>query len=84
MSHMPIEELMKRCSSAYRLVILAARRAKELTEGAPPLVDEPSRRVTTIALQEILQGKVLYKAEEEEGRKRGRGKKEKVEKRKKG
>ena len=64
MAQVPIEELMKRCSSAYRLVILAARRAKELADGAPPLVEHPSRKITTVALEEILQGKVLYKSEE--------------------
>ena len=82
MAHVPIEELMKRCSSAYQLVILAARRAKELAEGAPPLIDAAPRKVTSIALEEILQGKVLYKPEAgDEGGKRGRGKKDDKKKR---
>lgn len=78
MAQVPIEELLKRCTSVYRLVILAAKRAKEVTDGAPPLVSTSHRKVTSVALEEILQGKVLYKAEEHEGSgKKGRGAKAK-------
>ena len=83
MAQVAIEELLKRCGSVYRLVILASKRAKEIAEGAPPLVETAHRKVTSIALEEILQGKVLYKAEEGEagsGRK-GRGAKAKDKKR---
>lgn len=73
MAQVPIEELLQRCGSIYRLVILAAKRAKEVAEGAPPLVDVPSKKVTSIALEEIRQGKVLYKPEAEEPGKKGRG-----------
>lgn len=84
MAYVPIEELLKRCGSIYRLVILASRRAKEIADGAPPLVESPNRKVTSIALEEILQGKVLYKTDAVEagaGR-RGRGAKTKEEKKK--
>ena len=83
MAQVAIEELLKRCGSVYRLVILASKRAKEIAEGAPPLVETPHRKVTSIALEEILQGKVLYKPQEAEagaGR-RGRGAKAKEKKR---
>ena len=84
MAQVAIEELLKRCGSVYRLVILAAKRAKEVAEGAPPLVETPQRKVTSIALEEILQGKVLYKVEELEGSggKKGRGARGKEEKKK--
>jgi DNA-directed RNA polymerase subunit omega len=61
MAQVPIEELLKRCGSVYKLVILAARRAKEVADGAAPLVETAHRKVTSVALEEILQGKVLYK-----------------------
>ena len=81
MAQIPIEELLKRCGSIYKLVILAAKRAKEVAEGAPPLVETAHRKVTSIALEEILQGKVLYKEPEEaEAGKKGRGGKGKSEK----
>ncbi len=84
MAQVAIEELLKRCGSVYKLVILAAKRAKELTDGAPPLVESAHRKVTSIALEEILQGRVLYKADEEakSGGKKGRGAKAKEEKKK--
>lgn len=78
MAQAPMEDLLKRCGSIYRLVILAAKRAKELAEGTPPLVDTGSRKATTVALEEILQGKVLYKPDDETAGKKARGgKKEK-------
>ena len=67
MAQVAIEELLKRCNSAYRLVILAAKRAKEIAEGGPGLLESNPRKATSIALDEILQGKVLYKPEEEAG-----------------
>ncbi len=84
MAQLPIEELLKRCGSVYRLVILAAKRAKELSDGAPPLVETERRKVTSIALEEILQGKVLYKREQPEAiaAKKGRGTKAKEERKK--
>jgi DNA-directed RNA polymerase subunit omega len=83
MAQVPIEELLKQCGGIYKLVILAAKRAKEVAEGAPPLVETPQKKVTSIALEEILQGKVLYKPVETESTgKRGRGAKAKEEKKK--
>lgn len=72
MAQVPIEELLKRCGSIYRLVILAAKRAKEVAEGAPALVETESKKATSVALEEILQGKVLYKPDETAGEKPGK------------
>ena len=80
MSQVAIEGLLKQCGSVYKLVILAAKRAKEIAEGAPPLVEIEQRKVTSIALEEILSGRVLYKVEEPAGagkRSRGKAKEEK-------
>ena len=86
MAHVPIEDLLKRCGSVYRLVILAAKRAKELSEGSPALVETHHRKATSVALEEILQGKVLYKddmvPEETRSTKRGRGAKKEEKKKK--
>ena len=84
MAQVPIEELLKRCGSVYRLVILAAKRAKEIAEGSPALVETPQQKATSIALDEILQGKVLYKVEAPEAPagKKGRGAKAREDKKK--
>ncbi len=60
------QELMKQCPSIYKLVIIAARRAKELAEGAPKLIETDAKKVTTIALEEIRQGKIQIQLEEPE------------------
>lgn len=46
--------------SNYRYVLVAARRARQLSGGAPPLVNTNSRKVCKIAQQEIDAGKVQY------------------------
>jgi len=66
MNQAPIDELMKRCGSIYKLVVIAARRAKELSEGSPKFVSTELKKVTSVALEEIRQGKVLYQPEGEE------------------
>ncbi|HEX9779670.1 MAG TPA: DNA-directed RNA polymerase subunit omega [bacterium] len=79
MSQVPIEDLRRRCGGVYKLVLLAARRAKELASGAPKLIESSKQKVTSVALDEILDDKVVYEAPElEEGAgKKGRaGKKD--------
>ena len=66
MGQISIDELLKQCNSIYKLVVIAAKRAKELSGGAPKFVETDLKKITSIALEEIRQGKVLYKAKEEE------------------
>ena len=76
MSYPSLEELKKRCDSTYKLVILAVKRAKELAQGAAPLCHTEHKKVTSIALEEIRQGKVFYRpseAEEAERAQKSRG-----------
>ncbi|GMV36830.1 MAG: hypothetical protein AMXMBFR61_13380 [Fimbriimonadales bacterium] len=51
-------DLVERVGSSYVLALMAAKRAKQLKEGAPPLVDTDSNHSLTIALAEIAQNKV--------------------------
>jgi DNA-directed RNA polymerase subunit omega len=46
--------------SKYRLVILAARRSKQLQKGAKPRTQIPSKKPTKIALEEVEKGLVKY------------------------
>lgn len=50
-----IEDKVK---SRYSLVILSAKRAKQIKEGAPILIETTSTNPLTIALEEIAAGKV--------------------------
>lgn len=60
--YIPTEALLKQVGSVYKLVILAARRAIELNNGGHKLVDMgPKAKASTVALEEIKEGKIGYK-----------------------
>ena len=46
--------------SNYRYILVAARRARQLSSGAPPLVDTNARKPCKIAQQEIEAGKIQF------------------------
>jgi DNA-directed RNA polymerase omega subunit len=63
--------------SKFIYVIVAARRARQLMAGAPPLVDNPkSRKATRVAQEELEKGALEYEMpevgepEEKEGKRR--------------
>jgi len=63
MSYKGRERLLdKSMGSIYKLVILASKRALEIAEGQPRLVqDEISAKPSAVALHEIEQGKIEAK-----------------------
>ena len=63
MLYRAIEDFLpKSGGSVYRLIRMAAKRAMELSEGKPKLITHPATdKYTTIALEEIAQGKVTLK-----------------------
>jgi DNA-directed RNA polymerase omega subunit len=63
MGYQPLEDLLPRANmSIYRLVRLASKRAQELSENGARLVTVPlDQKLTTTALEEIMQGKVIDK-----------------------
>lgn len=80
MSYQPLEKLLPKAGhSIYRLVLMAAKRATELADGAGKLIDFPSsEKTTTIALEEVAAGKVELK-EVAEARKEAKPKTKKKE-----
>ena len=50
--------------SKYALVILAAKRARQIKEGSRPLIKTDSTNPITIALEEIADGQIRYKFDE--------------------
>ena len=56
-----IDSLVKKVDNKYTLVTLAAMRARELNDGAAPLVEgAEGKKTVSIALQEIDDGKITY------------------------
>ena len=72
MIHPRIDELLEHVDSRYALVIVAARRARQINdyhhqlgEGTfgdvlPPLVESRSKNYLTMALEETAEGKLKY------------------------
>jgi DNA-directed RNA polymerase subunit omega len=54
--------------SKYRLIILAAKRSKQLQRGAQPRIDiDPQKhKPTRIALEEVIRGRVHFSIKEKE------------------
>ncbi len=63
MTYISLQELLdKSKGSVYKLVVMAARRALEISEGQPKLVSADSAvKPSTVALEEIRMGKVKVK-----------------------
>ena len=63
MGYQPLEQLLPQANySVYKLVCMAAKRAKELADGSPHLIEISScAKTATIALEEIRAGKVVMK-----------------------
>ena len=66
-----IDRLFGNCDSRYALVIVAAKRARQINnyhhqlgegtfEELPPLVESRSKNYLTMALEEIAEGKIKY------------------------
>ena len=55
-----IEELSKIGDSRYTLVMLTAKRARQLVEGAKPLIETTSTKPVSIAIEELMAGKITY------------------------
>ena len=55
-----INELLKKADSRYTLVMLAAKRARQISEGANKLTKHESEKPVTIAINEISEDKITY------------------------
>ncbi len=53
-----IEKIVGEQGNRYAIVVLAAKRAQQIKDGSPPLVETTAKQPLTIALQEIAEGKV--------------------------
>ena len=72
MSYPKIDDLLLEVDSRYALVIVAAKRARQINnyhhqlgEGTfddfpPPLVESRSKNYLTMALEEVVEGKIAY------------------------
>jgi DNA-directed RNA polymerase subunit omega len=62
MTHVPLEDLMDKVDSKYRLVIITAKRSRQLNQGTAPTVQPKAYKPTYVALEEMAAGKIEYTA----------------------
>lgn len=54
------KELLSKADDKYSLVILTAKRARELINGGKPMIDTKSEKPVTIAMEEIIQDVLTF------------------------
>ena len=57
----PIDEIKHKADSRYTLVIMAAKRARDLVSNKPALVDIDNYVPISIAAEEIVSGEITYR-----------------------
>ena len=65
MARITVEDCLEKVPNRFELVLVGARRAKQLLKGARPLVQSDNKEVVA-ALREIAEGKVSMQYPEEE------------------
>ncbi len=58
MARITVDDCLKRIPNRFQLTLTATYRARQLSQGASPLVEPDRDKVTVIALREIAIGKV--------------------------
>ena len=61
-----VTELLTKAENRYELVIMTARRARQISNGAEPLTDVEEESSVTLAANEIAEGKVKIEREGQE------------------
>ena len=61
-----INEIRKKADSRYTLVILAAKRARDIIDGKPILTDVDIDRPVSIAAHEIAEDLITYRRNEDD------------------
>jgi len=64
MARITVEDCLEKVPNRFELVLLGARRAKQLLKGARPLVQSDNKEVVA-SLREIGEGKVMMRYPEE-------------------
>ena len=70
MAYIALEKILpEKNKSLYKSVLVAAARANELAQGAQPLIKTDSKKVSTIALNEMVAKKINYVETKAKGKK---------------
>jgi len=67
MAFAPVEPCLAQIGNRYLLVVVGAKRSRQLNRGALPTVESRRKKPTGVALEEIAGGKISYRVKEEPG-----------------
>ena len=65
MARITVEDCLNKIDNRFEMVLTATKRARQIANGADPLVEEENDKPTVIALREIANGKVDFSKAEE-------------------
>ena len=68
MARLTVEDCLRRLDNRYDLVLLASKRARQLTMGSDPLIETENDKPTVIALREIAAGLITTENVDKIGR----------------
>jgi len=60
-----LEKSVEKISNRYLLVVLAAKRARQINRGSPQQVESHWKKCPSMALEEIAHGKIGYRLKED-------------------
>ena len=58
MARITVEDCIDRVTNRFELVLMATKRARQITRGSTPLVEVENDKPTVLALREIATGKI--------------------------
>jgi DNA-directed RNA polymerase subunit omega len=61
-----LERSLDKVPNRYLLVVLAAKRARQLNRGAQAQLDTRHKKPTSVALEEIAESKIAYRVKDED------------------
>ncbi|MFQ5899124.1 MAG: DNA-directed RNA polymerase subunit omega [Candidatus Methylomirabilia bacterium] len=60
-----LEKALQQVPNRYLLVVLSAKRARQLNRGAAPHIELKQKKVTSVALVEVAEAKVGYRIKDQ-------------------
>jgi DNA-directed RNA polymerase subunit omega len=60
-----IVQLLNKVDNRYSLITVTSKRARQIIEGAKPLINIESDKALTIAINEVDKGEITYKTMQE-------------------
>jgi len=60
MARITVEDCLNHVENRFELVLLASKRARQISQGKEPMVEVENDKPSVIALREIAEGKIDY------------------------